>query len=119
MRQQPFAPMSRKAYRWTSLSLLALQLVAIALLPYLPWLGEHARAFYTSIFVVLGFITGARLADAGYPRWIGIVGVLGLTVAPLVAYILMSMFAVGQHSVDFLQHAGLAALIIVWPEHVS
>src|SRR5262245_13788667 len=77
--------MNRATYAWVMI-LLIFGPIALA---FVPGLDKLMRNFNVVVLVLTAMFTGARLADAGYPRWIGIVGVVTITVIlPLIAFLI-------------------------------
>jgi hypothetical protein len=76
-------------------------------------LEQFRSSFNTSLFVVLAMFTGARLADAGYSRWIGYGGLVGLLLVLPIAAVLLVLFGLGIKPKDS-QFAFVVGLIVIF-----
>jgi len=99
----------RKTY---ALIMVALFVGSIAL-GFVPGLDRVAKGANLGILVVMAFLTGARLVDAGYPRWIGITGVFGLAFGlPFVATLTV-LVAAGMRAADMIVPIALACGVLI------
>jgi len=72
----PFRGIGRKAFIWSVLALVVLQVVAVIAFAVVPSLSPYARHVNYAVAAVLMLLSAERLADAGYPRWVGFAGIL-------------------------------------------
>jgi hypothetical protein len=88
--------LDRKRYLWWMIVLLivlpAAQYVVWVTVPAYEAFAQYAN---TTIVFLIALATGARLADAGYQRWIGIVGILCVAVVlpMLIIFAAMAMLS--------------------------
>jgi len=76
--------MNRKIYAW----IMVLLILGPVGLSFFPGLDKLMRNLNVAVVVCMAMFTGARLADAGYRRWVGIAGVFLITVGlPIIAFL--------------------------------
>ena len=104
--------MNRIDRRTYALIMVALFVGSIAL-GFVPGFDRLAKGANLGILVVMALLTGARLVDAGYPRWMGITGVFGLTLGlPFVATLTL-LVAAGMRAVDMIVPIALVCVLLV------
>jgi ABC-type transport system involved in cytochrome c biogenesis permease subunit len=110
----PFQSVSRPFFAWTMVALIALQVVATALANVVAIPTWGGQAFGIGVVICTALLTGARLVDAGYRRWVGITGVLAIVfVFPVVVtFIAVLVFGVRTSGIMTLAPAVVVALMV-------
>src|SRR5215510_11647641 len=99
----------RKTY---ALIMVVLLLGSIGL-GFVPGLDRVAKGVNVAILMVMALLTGARLVDAGYPRWIGITGVFGLTLGLPAVATLTALLAAGMGAADLIVPIAAVCVLLV------
>jgi hypothetical protein len=83
--------LGRRSYWLIVAALIVLKVVVVAVIISAPqtW-SSFLRSADTGIIIVLALVVGARFADIGWPRWLGVVLVLVLAVVLPIALIFAS-----------------------------
>jgi hypothetical protein len=106
---KPLQTMSRKAYGWSIVAVFGLSIVLAIASEFYPPLDSFLNSVGTGVAAALAVFTGARLADAGYSRWIGILGVFGIAVVLPVIVTTLILVAFGKINFVYIMIA-VAAL---------
>ena len=122
MTVHPMRALGRRPYAWFMVILLvAAPIIAVAAWAFYPGYQAYARYVNTGVFACVAVFTGARLADAGYARWVGIAGVvaIGLVLPGIAGFVAGSLRLSGDLSVSVIGAAVLVALLglvafVVW-----
>ena len=112
--------LARKPY-WVAVAIFLMLRLGLAIaLDFVPATMPVLRHVDTPLVIVLAFIVGARFADAGWPRWLGIALVFLVSVVlPIMLVIAMALALKIQNPFDdlmpvlWLVTAALIALLIV------
>jgi amino acid transporter len=84
-------------------------------LAFVPALDKLMRNFNVIFLVFMAIFTGARLADAGYRRWVGVMAVVTiLVIVPLIAF-LIALAAFHMHPAVVLGPVAVGTLVLFLP----
>ena len=105
---KPLQTLSRKAYGWSIVAAFGLSIAFGIAAEFYPPIDKFSSAVSTGVAAALAIFTGARLADAGYSRWIGIAGIVGIVLVLPVAITIIFVAAFGR-----IDHAYVIILVVI------
>ena len=109
----PFRTASRKTYVWLMVGVLVTQVLATIAFARQPAFGALLPLYNLLQVSVMAVFTGARLTDAGYSRWLGIIGIYAIVIIIPVMVVLAGIFVAGISPDAILAQAGTCLLAIL------
>jgi hypothetical protein len=98
-----FKFVNRRQYFWMMLALfVGLPIGGAVLFAIFPSLESLSNPINTAVLLLMAMLTGGRLADAGYRRWIGYMGVFVLGLVGPIVMILVVIFGFGVQVFELL-----------------
>jgi drug/metabolite transporter (DMT)-like permease len=82
--------LGRRPYWLLVAALIVLKVGVVMVIMFAPQASSFLRYVDTAIIIVLAMVVGARFADVGWPRWLGVVLVLVIAIVLPIALIFAS-----------------------------
>ena len=106
--------LDRRTSVWLMIFLVSLQIVGTVLINIYPVPNQLVSAINMAITVVTAMWTGWRLADAGYPRWLGLAGVFSIVLLLPLFGVLFGLVAFRIQPAQIMQSAPYVVLSIMF-----